>query len=87
MDVVSELERYTWKKWELQQVRSEDEIKQEQEQISKGDYSAVVKLIQATIYGSEDRGSDFATHLNLDNDMLGLPKESLGEVVSSVLTS
>ncbi len=87
MDVVSELERYTGKKWDLQQVRSEDVIKQAQEQISKGDYSAVVKLIQATIYGSEDRGSDFATHLNLDNDMLGLPKESLGEVVSSVLTS
>ncbi|KAK5694963.1 hypothetical protein LTR17_024735 [Elasticomyces elasticus] len=87
MHVVSELERYTGKKWDLQQVRSEDVIKQAQEQISKGDYSAVVKLIQATIYGSEDRGSDFATHLGLDNDMLGLPKESVGEVVSLVLNS
>ena len=50
----------------------------------KHDYSGVKPLILAATYG-EGKGSDFASGETLSNEMLGLPKEDLDEVVAKVV--
>lgn len=54
--------------------------------MEKGDGSAVVDLMLATIYG-KDRGSAYSEEEELANEMLGLPKESLEEVANEMLNS
>lgn len=50
----------------------------------KHDFSGVKPLILAVTYG-EGRGSDFPSKETLSNELLGLPKEDLDEVVAKVV--
>lgn len=83
-EVLAAVEKASGKKWEVIKTTSNEQMKIGQEKMIKHDYSGVKPLILAATYG-EGRGSNFASGESLSNDMLGLPKEDLDEVVAKVI--
>ena len=59
-------------------------MKSGNEKLAAGNGHGVVDLIVATIYG-EGRGGVYGEDEGLANEMLGLPKENLEEVVGKLI--
>lgn len=78
------LEKASGRKWEVKKTTTDEQVKEGQEKLARGDYSGIPPLILAATYG-EGRGSDFEEDEGLSNELLSLPREDLDEVVSEVV--
>ena len=78
-DVLAALEESTGKKWEVKHVKAAEQIKLGRDLLSKGSImQGIPLLIVGSILNADvDTGADFSKTRKLDNDVLGLPKESL----------
>ena len=83
-DVVASLEKATDSVWETTHVDGEEQKKTGLEKISKGDFSGA-PLLLSYINAVEGHGGNYATCKPLSNELLGLPKENLDEVVAEVV--
>ncbi|KAI9149379.1 isoflavone reductase family protein [Paramyrothecium foliicola] len=86
LQVLEELEKATGAKWETRRLTSEEALAKADKLVDR-DYSAGLKLrILMLLYAEDaDRGADFEKDGWLDNEMLGLPAETLGDVVARVV--
>lgn len=84
--VLDELEKATGSKWEVQKMSSAEALKKAAD-MGNEDYSEGLKLlILMLLYADDvDRGADFEKNGLLCNELLGLPAESLAEVVGQVV--
>jgi hypothetical protein len=71
--------------WDIEHVKGDEQIEQGKELLAQGKmWPGMGKLaLAATVTGG--LRNDFATDEKLANEMLGLPRENLGEVVTRVL--
>jgi len=82
--VLHSLEKASGRKWEVKKTTTDEQVKEGQEKLARGDYSGILPLILAATYGG-GRGSDFEEDEGLSNELLSLPREDLDEVVSEVV--
>jgi len=82
-DLIATAEKLTGTKWNRVQFSSEEKIKSGQEGLAKGDFSVVGLLLRAATFTKEGTGNLEAKY-GLDNELLGLPKENLEEVLSTL---
>ena len=82
-ELLATLEKVSGEKWEVEHRSIEETIRAGQEKMGKGDYSGIVDLIVGSIYGLES--SDVTRDHELANGLLGLPEESLVDIVEKVL--
>ncbi len=83
--MLAALERATNTKWEVEQVKSSDMIQKGRELLPQGFAGIALLILGAFFNANVDTGSDFTKHQQLDNDLLGLPKEDVQTVVESVV--
>ena len=88
-EVLAALEKSTGKKWEVKHVKAADQIQLGRDLLSKGSImQGLVLLIVGSIINADvDTGSDFSKTRKLDNDLLGLPKESLQSSIDAAVKS
>lgn len=71
--------------WTTEHVSSEAIAKEGYEKLAQHDFSGILLLIQAVIYGKTPK-QDYTLHEELANDILGLPKPGpLDEVVAKIV--
>lgn len=85
-EVLAALEKASGKKWDVKHESTKDLISTGNEKVSKGDYSGVVPLILAAIYGG-GTGGDFVKEGLLANDRLGLATQDIDTVVAARVKS
>lgn len=71
-------------RWEISKVSSDDYMQQGKHALATGDFIGMGKLALVVNLKS-GYGNDFATEATLANDLLGLPKQSVEEVVADIL--
>jgi hypothetical protein len=71
--------------WDIEHIKGDEQIEQSKDLLAQGKmWPGMGKLaLAATVTGG--LGNDFATDEKLANEMLGLPRENLDEVVTRVL--
>ena len=85
-EIVAALEKTTGKKWEVNKVKTADQIKKGRELAAKGEFAGIALLIVATIFTEDvDPGANFSKSKKIDNDLLGLPKEDLQTTVEEIV--
>lgn len=86
MDVLAELEKATGSKWEVSHVTGKEALERAAK-LGNEDFSEGLKLlILMLLYAEdEDRGADFVKDGVLSNELIGLPGESLADVVARVV--
>ncbi|KAL8960164.1 MAG: hypothetical protein Q9183_005511 [Haloplaca sp. 2 TL-2023] len=83
-EILAAFEKSTGKEWTKKQ-RSTDEAKKAgYEKLEKGDFSGLMDIIPASIFKGEKEALYDETR-GLDNKMLGLKEESLGELIEKVV--
>lgn len=82
-EILAAVEKVTGAKFTVNHVNVDDQIKQGHAALQKGDYSAIVALLQAVTFSKEKLG-DLSPH-GLWNDKLGIPKEGIEDTVRKVL--
>lgn len=86
-EVLSALESATGSKWTVEKTSSAEKVNLGKDRVvGRRDSSAIRPLVTAAMY-HEKGGSDFESEVGLSNDSLGLKKESLEQVVKSVVQS
>lgn len=83
-EILTELEKATGKKWDVEHKTIEETINTGKEKMSKHDYSGIVELILGVIFG-EDQGNDLTQEHELANKLLNLPEETLETVIAKIL--
>lgn len=83
-EILAELEKATGKKWDVKHRTIEETINTGREKMSKNDCNGIIDLLVAVVYG-EDMGNDFTKDHELANKLLGLPEETLEEVIAKIL--
>ncbi|KAK5164188.1 hypothetical protein LTR04_001950, partial [Oleoguttula sp. CCFEE 6159] len=86
-EVLAALEKHSGKKWHVEHRTSEEAAKTGKEKLGLGGadyYSGVLDLLVANIFG-ENRGSNFEESEQWANHLLGLPKETVDEVVARIV--
>jgi hypothetical protein len=83
-DVVASLEKATGSVWEATHVDGEQQKKTGLEKLSKGDFGGA-PLLLSYINAVEGHGGNYATYKQTSNELLGLPKENLDEVVAEIV--
>ena len=84
-DILAALKTATpGKKWTVEKASTKAELVADQERVAKGDRSMIRPMVTAATF-SEGTGADFKKDVGLNNDILGLKGESLGEVVKKVV--
>lgn len=71
-------------RWEISKVSSDDYMQQGKHALATGDFIGMGKLALVVNLKS-GYGNDFATEATLANGLLGLPKQSVEEVVADIL--
>lgn len=84
-DVVASLEKATGRKWEREQVDAEEMKKMGLEKLSKGDFSGAMSLIRY-INCVHGHGGNYAEYRSTANKLLGLPQQTLDEVVEQIVS-
>lgn len=85
-ELLAALEKATGKKWDVEHKTIEETIKTGREKVSKNDFSGMAELIVASIFGGNP-GSDFTADQQLANKLLGLPEETLDEIVAKIVNN
>jgi hypothetical protein len=70
--------------WDVQSVRMEDEIAEGRKLLENGDRRGVVPLILSYFY-RPGMGADYTKDVQAANSILGLPTESVEDIVKSVM--
>ena len=84
-EILRSLEKQTGgTQWKVEHVTFENMIKEGQEALKAGDFIGMGKLALAASYSAK-YGGNFAAEGKLANEMLGIPKENLDEVLADVL--
>lgn len=86
--LLASVERLTGVKWEVQNVRSADKVKEANEQIAAGAQGMAWLMAQGTLavkglFGGDKYQSDFTKSGRSSNDELGLKKSSADEAVAT----
>lgn len=81
-EILDSIERVTGEKWNVVNVNSESKIKELKGKLENGDYSGIFTLVSAAIAAVPLGNLEKA---GLNNDLVGLEKESLDETVRRVL--
>ena len=81
-EILATVEKVTGAKWTVKDVDTKDLIAEGRGKIQKGDFSGIVNLIVGATCGKEGLG-DFSSQ-GLWNEKLGVPSESLEEVVKKI---
>jgi hypothetical protein len=79
-EVLHTLEKLQGKKWEVDYVDAEEQKKIGQDKLANGDFSGAMALIRY-INSVDGHGGNYATYQKTDNELLGLPKQTLEEVL------
>ena len=78
------LEKLSGAKWEKEEVSLDEAIKSGHEALANGSRMGVIPLIHSYFF-REGMGADYTADVKADNDLLGLPSESLEMVVQDIL--
>ncbi|RYN60366.1 hypothetical protein AA0119_g13268 [Alternaria tenuissima] len=85
-DILASLESHSGKRWEAQDVTTEQQLTAGRELVSKGDFTGMFMLVQAAAWGSvPDIRSAFPVDESLANAVLGVPEGTIDETVKAVL--
>ncbi|KAH8815938.1 isoflavone reductase family protein [Xylogone sp. PMI_703] len=82
-ELVATAEKITGHKWSRVDWKSEEKIKTGLDGLAKGDFSVVSLLLRAATFTKEGTGN-FEAKYGLSNELLGLPKENLEEILSEL---
>ncbi len=84
-EILAGLEKVTGSKFDVSYKDADDEMKQGNEKLAKGDHSAIVPILQGVNFSVKENLGDFSKH-GLWNEKLGLPKEeNLEEAIRAAL--
>ena len=86
-EILACLEDVTREKWEVTKVEADPIVKEAKATLASGVDSLMAHgmLSLAVMYGGEEYGSDFAKNGKLWNEKLGLRRENLKDVVTSLV--
>lgn len=85
-DILASLEFHSGKRWEVQDVTTEQQLAAGRELISKGDFTGMFMLVQAAAWGSVPGiKSNFPVDEKLANATLGIPKSTVDETVKALI--
>lgn len=65
--------------WEISSKSPEEQIRENEEKLDKGDHIGIVKMLYASIFVKSNKASDYAALYPTANNILGLPEEDLDE--------
>ena len=82
--IIEQIEKIKGIEFETSSVSSKDLIGENLAKLKKGDYSGATTLIQTSFLNYEGLG-DYTARETLSNELLGLPKEDLGEETRKAL--
>ena len=82
-EVLATVEKVTGAKWTVKNVNTKDVIAEGRGKLQKGDFSGIVNLIVGATYDKEQELGNFSSQ-GLWNEKLGVPSESLEEVVKKI---
>ncbi|CAE7025188.1 hypothetical protein CFE70_003572 [Pyrenophora teres f. teres 0-1] len=82
-EILATIEKVTGAKWTVNNVSTKDLIAEGRDKLQKGDFSGLVPLILGATYGKEEELGNFAAK-GLWNEKLGVPSESLEEIVKKI---
>ncbi|KAF7951283.1 hypothetical protein EAE96_006605 [Botrytis aclada] len=82
--ILASLEKATDKKWDVTYVDAEEQKKIGMEKMKKGDLSGAMGLIRY-INSVKGHGGDFAEYEDMSNELLGVQREDLDEVVKRIV--
>lgn len=85
-ETLSALESATSSKWEIDHVKMVDEKAIGRKKLDSGDWSGAVPLILSYFY-QEGMGADYARDVEAANGILGLPAETVEDIVRDVINS
>ena len=86
-EILASLEKATGgQKWETTHVSWEDEVTDGREALSSGEFMRAGKLALAASFKG-GLGANFASEETLANEMIGLPKEDLDNVIAEIVKS
>ena len=83
-EILFSLEKATASKWEVEHLKTDEMIAEGQKMLSEGNFMGIGNLAKAINF-SPGYGADFEGEGVLENEMLGLEKEDLDEVVMRVV--
>lgn len=83
-ELLASLEKATGKKWEVEHMDSEKQTKWAQQAMKDGNMGGLYTLLLIATYSGK-HGGDFPAHQKMANDLLGLPKENMDDVVAAVV--
>jgi hypothetical protein len=81
LEIVEALEKETGEKWQLDRKESRDVLKAARARYDAGDVSAAFELLAITFVADVNVGYEFDKEQTIWNGRLGLPKETLDQVV------
>ena len=82
--ILASLEKATGKKWEVEYVKSEEEIRKGKDMLAAGDFMGMGTLAKAVSF-SPGYGADFEAEEVLDNGKLALEKEDIDVVLQRLV--
>jgi len=84
-EIVASFEKATGQTWTITKASTAEAGKIGGEKLAKGDFSGIKLVLFRILYGG-DPNADYRKHPGgLANDLLGLPKEDLDEIIKEVL--
>ena len=83
-EVLAAFEKATGSKWTIKHVSFDENVKEGQDLIAKGNSNGVFNLIIANVY-CDFCGSDFTKSGRLADDWLELPRENIQDVVDELV--
>lgn len=85
-EFIAALENVTgMERWDIEHVKGEEQIKLGRELMAQDHMWQGLAKLALAVAATDGTGNDFATDEKLANEMLGLPKEELDDVVARVL--
>lgn len=83
-EILASLEKASGQKWEVEKIDSKEQTRSAQQALKEGNEGAIYTLIVVAIYAGTT-GQDFQVEGKLANDLLGLPKENLNDVIATIV--
>ena len=86
-EVLASVEKATGTKWDVTYVDGEEQKKAGLKKMASGDWNGGRPLLLQYICAVDGYGGNYATYRGSANELLGLPEETLDEVVKRVVVS
>jgi hypothetical protein len=84
LDAVQKATKTTESDWTITKLCAQSYVDQGNEKMARGDFSGMVDLLYAVMF-KEGLGADYESVKGTSNEVLGLPKEDMVEVVRRIL--